>query len=87
VVSQIGPIMTNFTRHGVKFGSDFTTMYPPPLRVNGETPSAIQTSIVDEVTFTLSRQVWDTDSRITIEINSPYTATIMGIVMDVTTHG
>lgn len=87
VVSQIGPIMTNFTRYGVKFGSDFTTMYPPPLRVNGESPSEIQTSIVDEVSFTLSRQVWDTDSRITIEVNSPYTATIMGICFDITTHG
>lgn len=86
-VSQIGPIMTNFTRYGVKFGSDFTTMYPPPLRVNGESPSAIQTSIVDEVSFTLSRQVWDTDSRICCEINSPYTATIMGICFDITTHG
>lgn len=86
-VSQIGPIMTNFTRYGVKFGSDFTTMYPPPLRVNGESPSAIQTSIVDEVSFPLSRQVWDTDSRICIETNSPYTATIMGIVFDITTHG
>lgn len=87
VVSQIGPIMTNFTRYGVKFGSDFTTMYPPPLRVNGESPSAIQTSIVDEVSFTLSRQVWDTDSRICCEINSPYTATIMGICFDITTNG
>jgi len=86
-VSQIGPIMTNFTRYGVKFGSDFTTMYPPPARVNGESPSAVQTSIVDEVSFPLSRQVWDTDSRITIEVNSPYTATIMGICFDITTHG
>lgn len=87
VVSQVGPIMTNFTRYGVKFGSDFTTMYPPPLRVNGESPSAIQTSIVDEVSFTLSRQVWDTDSRICCEVNSPYTATIMGICFDISTNG
>lgn len=85
-VSQIGPIMTNFTRYGVKFGADFTTMYTPPLRVNGESPSAIQTSIVDEVSFTLGGY-WDTDSRVCIEINSPFTATIMGLVMDVTTSG
>lgn len=85
-VSQIGPIMTNFTRYGVKFGADFTTMYAPPVNVGGVAASEIQTSIVDEVAYPLGGY-WDTDSRICCEVNSPYTATIMGIVFDITTSG
>ncbi|MCO5159623.1 MAG: hypothetical protein M9939_00685 [Mesorhizobium sp.] len=85
-VSQIGPIMTNFTRFGVKFGADFTTMYAPPVNVGGVAASEIQTSIVDEVAFSFGGY-WDTDSRVCLEINSPYTATVMGIITDVTTNG
>jgi hypothetical protein len=85
-VSQIGPIMTNFTRFGVKFGADFTTMYAPPVNVGGVAASEIQTSIADEVAYPLGGY-WDTDSRVCMEVSSPYTTTIMGLVMDVTTSG
>lgn len=85
-VHNIGPIMANFTRYGVKFGADFDTMYPPPAQVNGVAAAEIQTTIRDEVAFPLSGY-WDTDSRVCFEVNSPFTATILGLVMDVETHG
>lgn len=85
-VHRVGPVMKDFTRYGIKFGADFTTMYPPPLMVNGEAASAIQTTVRDEVAFPLGGY-WDTDARVCFEINSPYTATVLGLVMDVESHG
>lgn len=85
-IHNVGPIMTNFTRYGIKFGDSFDTMYAPPVMVGGVTAPQIQTSIVDEVAFPLGAG-WSTDSRLHIEMWSPYTATILGLALDVETHG
>lgn len=85
-VNSLGLIMTDFTRFGIKYGKDFDSLYNLPIRAEGSAQSSIVLgSIRDETPVTFPGQ-WDTDSRACIEINSPYTAKILGLVLEVTAN-
>jgi hypothetical protein len=87
VVDELGLIMTDFTRDGIRVGASFDKMYDLPSKVLGQTPPAIVLSTVhDEVPFTLGGS-WSLDSRVCIEVNSPYTGTFLGMTVSVTTNG
>lgn len=90
-VDKVGLIMTDFTRHGIKYGSKFDDATRPldrlPLQKDGVTASAIVLSTVnDEESFVFPGE-WTTDSRICLEVNSPYTATFLGMVIGIETNG
>lgn len=90
-VNQIGLIMTDFVRAGIRYGSKFDdatrAMYPLPANKDGATADPIVLSEVDdEETFTFPGE-WSTDSRVCLEWQSPFTATILGMVLQVETNG
>lgn len=91
VVVSVGAILTDFVRAGIKFGHAFDdphrALYPMPEMVNSQTAQAIVLSeIHDEEQFPFSGS-WGLDSRVCMEINSPYTATVPGLVLTVQTNG
>ena len=85
-VNTIGAIMTDFTRQGVKHGMSFDKMYRLPEKGSGKTLSNIVTDVEDIVPFSAGGG-WSLDSRVHLEVNSPYTATFCGVVLDITTSG
>ena len=90
-VNGVGLIMTDFVRAGIRYGSRFDdatrAMYPLPANKDGATADPIVLSEVDdEETFTFPGE-WSTDSRVCLEWASPFTATILGMVLQVETNG
>lgn len=90
-VDQIGVIMTDFVRAGIKYGSRFDDathpLYPLPIQKDGKTAPAIVLSDVAEEEPFLFPGDWDTDSRVCLEVNSPYTASFLGLTLGITTNG
>jgi hypothetical protein len=87
-IDSIGLIMTDFARAGIKIGKDdpYRGLDALPRQVDGATPDAIVLSDVhDEQQFPFAGD-WDTDSRAVIEVESPYTATLLSMVMSLTTN-
>lgn len=86
-VDEIGLVMTDFVRSGVRVGASFDKMYDLPAKVLGQTPPNIVLSTVhEEVPFDLGGG-YRLDSRVCLEVNSPYTATFLGMTLAVTTNG
>lgn len=90
-VDQIGVIMTDFVRAGIKYGSRFDDathpLYPLPIQKDGKTAPAIVLSDVAEEEPFLFPGDWNTDSRVCLEVNSPYTASFLGLTLGITTNG
>lgn len=90
-VTGLGLLLTDFVRAGIRYGSEFDNaerpMFPLPALKDGTTADAIVLSEVDdEETFTFPSE-FDTDSRVALEWQSPFTCTVLGIVMGVETNG
>lgn len=90
-VNQVGFIMTDFVRAGIRYGSKFDDatrpMYPLPANQDGTTAAPIVLAEVnDEETFAFPGE-WSTDSRVCLEWQSPFTATVLGLVVQVETNG
>lgn len=86
-VDELGLIMTDFVRSGVRIGTSFDKMYDLPSKMLGQTPdNIVLSSVHDEVPFDLGGG-WSLDSRVCLEVNSPYTATFLGMTLAVTTSG
>jgi len=90
-VNELGLILTDFVRAGVRYGHSFDDpyrgLYPMPLMVNNKTAEPIILSDVhDEEPFVFPGE-WDLDSRVCLEVSSPNTATFLGMVLSVTTNG
>ena len=85
-LDEVGLIMTNFTRQGIRVGTSFTKMYDLPSKVLGQTVSDIVLDTVDDgVPFSVGGG-WSLDNRMCIEVNSPYTATVCGMTLSITTN-
>lgn len=86
-IDELGLIMTNFTRQGIRVGTSFGKMYALPSKVLGQTPSDIVLDTVDNgVPFSLGGG-WKLDNRVHFEVNSPYTATFCGMTLQITSSG
>lgn len=86
-VDEVGLILTDFVRAGLTFGHSFDDhMYPMPQMANGSVqPAIVLSDIQDEEPFNIGGQ-WDLDSRLCMEVSSPNTATILGLVLSITTN-
>lgn len=85
-LDEVGLIMTNFTRQGIRVGTSFTKMYDLPSKVLGQTVSDIVLDTVDDgVPFSVGGG-WSLDNRMCIEVNSPYTATFCGMTLSITAN-
>lgn len=89
-VDSVGMILTDFVRQGVMIGAAFDDPYRgldhlPMMTDNQTQPDIVLSSIHDEDPVTFSGE-WNTDSRVCMEVNSPYTATFLGLVLTMTTN-
>lgn len=90
-VTGLGLLLTDYVRAGIRYGSEFDNaerpMFPLPILKDGAVADAIVLSDVhDESQFTFPGE-YDTDSRVAMEWQSPFTATILGLVYGVDTNG
>lgn len=89
-VDSIGFVLTDFHRSGIKTGPSFNDPYralsPMPQMVDGKmAPDIVLSDIHDEEPYPFGGE-WSTDSRVCLQIQSPYTATICGMFISVTTN-
>jgi hypothetical protein len=89
-VDEVGLIMTDFVRAGVRYGSQFDNperpLFPPPVLKGGTTAPAIVLSDVDDEEPFVFPGEWTTDSRVVIECSSPNTMTLVSMVISITTN-
>lgn len=90
-VDQVGVIMTDFVRAGVRYGSQFDNadrpLYPPPAMKDLTTATPIVLSDVNDEEAWVFPGEWNSDSRVCIEVASPNTATLISMVFGITTNG
>lgn len=89
-VDQVGMILTDFVRQGIKVGAAFDNPNRPLDHLPQMTDNQMQHDIVssdirDEASFTFAGE-WNVDSRVCIEVASPFTATMLGLVLTITTN-
>lgn len=84
-ISQIGFILADTHKQGIRYGQDYTTM--------DELPAIEDYELVDnEVWETYDKETiefpgsWDTDSRICLEANAPRPATVLGMAFVIETN-
>lgn len=90
-IDSLGLILTDFVRSGIRYGHSFDDPYrglfPMPQMADGKIqPNVVLSTIRDEESFPFPGE-WNTDSRLCLQVSSPYTATFLGIVMGITTNG
>ncbi|KRB22676.1 hypothetical protein [Mesorhizobium sp. Root172] len=90
-VDEVGLIMTDFVRAGIRYGSQFDNderpLFPMPINEGFATaPAIVLSDINDEEPFVFSGE-FNTDSRVCIECASPNTMTLISLVLTVTTNG
>jgi hypothetical protein len=90
-VNEVGLIMTDFVRAGVRYGSQFDNterpLFPLPIQKGFSTaPAIVLSDVNDEEPFMFPGE-WSSDSRVCIEIESPNTATLISMVIGITTNG
>lgn len=90
-VDDIGLILTDFVRSGMRYGSRFDDaarpMFPFPANKDGITATNIVLSDVSEEEAFMFPGEWNTDSRACLEWQSPNTATLIALTMGITTNG
>lgn len=89
-VERLGLVLTDFVRAGVLYGSQFDNanhpLYPLRSEVGGATAPAIVIGDVNDEETHVVEGKWDLDSRVCIECSSPFPASIVSMVLDVTTN-
>jgi hypothetical protein len=90
-VDELGLVMTDFVRAGVRYGSQFDNterpLFPLPVQQGFTTAQAIVLSDVDDEEPFVFPGEWNTDSRVCVECSSPNTMTLISLVIGVTTNG
>jgi hypothetical protein len=85
-VSGLGVLLQDTHRNAVRFGSDFSNLRSMPIVSKGLIQPANQIyADYDDVMFTFPG-LWDTDSRVVIQVDAPYPATFTGLVYGVETE-
>jgi hypothetical protein len=89
-VDSVGMIITDFVRAGIKVGASFDDPYRgldhlPMVTDNATQPDIVLSDIRDEESFPFAGE-WNSDSRVCMEVNSPYTGTFLGLVLTITAN-
>lgn len=86
-VEKIGLVMSDVTRNGVLVGTSFEKLHRLPEKVNSITVDTVTSGVQqDEPLHTVYGQ-WETDSRVCLEVNAPYTAKFLGLVLQIQANG
>lgn len=89
-VDSIGIIMTDFARAGIRYGRKFDDANHPTLPLPAQkdrmtAPAIVSGAVDDEEPFVFEGD-WNLDSRVCIEGSSPFPASLLGLVLAVTTN-
>lgn len=84
-ISQIGFVLADTHKRGVRYGQDFVTMDDLPAIEEYEAVTAEVWESYDNETIEFPGS-WDTDSRICLEANAPRPATVLGMAFVVETN-
>lgn len=86
-IDHLGLLATDFGWWGVRYGADFDgTMRPLPKVYRGKSLDAAATLAEWDFDAVPFGGGWDTDSRVCLEGVSPYPATLLGLVIGMTTN-
>jgi len=89
-VDNVGLIRTDFVRTGVRYGSRFDDptrpTFPLPSLKDFRAAENIVSDVANEEAFMFPGE-WQLDGRVCLEWQSPNTATLVGLVLGVTTNG
>ena len=80
-VGPIGLLLEETHPDAITYGPDFDHLDAMP-RIEGGTDVVLETADYGERAFPFDG-VWDTDSRVCLEMNAPYPATVLGLVITV----
>ena len=86
-IDQIGLLLADTHSDGLEYGIDFTTMDALPLVEDGDTVEDNVIWVQREIDMTGFPGEWDTDSRLCLRATAPKPCTVLGAVIDITTHG
>jgi hypothetical protein len=90
-VNSLGFILTDFVRAGIRYGAEFDNpskpMDPMPVLQDGLSAPAIVNSAVNDDEMLMFPGDFDTDARVCIGWKSPFTATVLALVVGVETNG
>jgi hypothetical protein len=90
-VEELGLVLTDFARAGILYGGAFDNadqpMFPLPLEKDYVTAAAIVSSDVDDEEPMSFDGEWTLDSRVCIECASPFPASVLGMLLTVSTSG
>jgi hypothetical protein len=80
-VAELGLLLENTHRDAVKIGEDFTRMRQMNMVRAGKVQAdGTIYSTYDDKSFSVPGS-WDTDSRVCLEVNAPYPATFLGLII------
>jgi len=85
-VNKIGYVAQNTHRDAISAGRDFDNLQPAPTVVKGATISADIVYDTLDMDMTEFNGDWDTDSRICLQGDAPYPASILAIYFAITTN-
>lgn len=90
-VNGVGLVMTDFVRSGIRYGQGFDDAARPldplpALKDYVTAPAIVNSDVAEEEPFVFPGE-WNTDSRVCMEWQSPYTATMLAMTISVTTNG
>lgn len=86
-VSQLGIYMIKTMLDGVRIGRDFDTLHEITTTKKGRPIEKGEMQETFDAELAPASSDWDTDSRVCIEVRSPYPFTGAGLVLDVQTNG
>lgn len=85
-ISQIGLVMADVSWKGVRIGRDFTHLSGLPATYRGRVLAANEVMAAYDARPSGFTGSWDSDSRVCISVSSPHCATIMALVLEMTTN-
>ncbi|PZU22203.1 MAG: hypothetical protein DI589_12020 [Shinella sp.] len=85
-VSQLGILLCDYVRSGVKYGKDFETLFPLREQVNSIDVDDVSIgSVQDEKQFIIGGDGWTLDRRMCLQFEWP--ASVLALVYDVDSNG
>ncbi len=85
-VDHLGLLMADVGWKGVRIGRDFTNMNGLNTTYEGKTLTATQVMSSYDCDASSFNGGWDTDSRFCVEVQAPYPATLLGVVVSMATN-
>jgi len=85
-LARVGMVMADVAWKGVRIGRDFTHMTGLPATYRGAALTAGQVLTAYDANPSSFNGGWDADSRLCMQVQGPYCATMMGLALQISTN-